>query len=155
MVFGNYSEFYDVFYHGKDYEGEASFLETLWREKALPPTSVLDLGCGTGGHLFSLVEKGYQVVGVDLSATMLMEARHKLMECKKSVYLIQGDMRDIRLERTFDVVISMFAVMGYQRDNQDFLDALRTARAHLEISGWFIFDAWYGPAVLRILPETR
>ena len=49
----------------------------------------------------------------------------------------------------------MFAVLGYQHTNADVLDALATARAHLDVGGLFAFDVWYGPAVLSERPSER
>jgi hypothetical protein len=46
-------------------------------------------------------------------------------------------------------------VMGYLASNEEFLAGLRTARAHLDPGGLFIFDIWFGPAVLHIVPEPR
>ena len=55
----------------------------------------------------------------------------------------------------FDAALMMFAVLGYQVENDDVLAALRTARRHLEPGGLFIFDVWYGPAVLHQRPSER
>ena len=49
----------------------------------------------------------------------------------------------------------MFAVMGYLRDNKHLLAGLRTAQKHLRPEGVFIFDGWFGPAVLAQKPEER
>ena len=66
-----------------------------------------------------------------------------------------GDIREVRLDRTFDAVLMMFAVLGYQHTNAEVLEALATARAHLEVGGLFAFDVWYGPAVLSERPSER
>jgi len=49
----------------------------------------------------------------------------------------------------------MFAVLGYQYENDDVVSTLRTTRHHLHSSGLLIFDVWYGPAVLRQRPTER
>jgi len=67
----------------------------------------------------------------------------------------QGDARVVRLGRRFDAVIMMFAVLGYQTSNQDLLAALANVREHLQPGGAFIFDVWYGPAVLATRPGQR
>ena len=68
---------------------------------------------------------------------------------------VTGDIREVRLEQTFDAVLMMFAVLGYQHTNAEVLDALATARAHLDVGGLFAFDVWYGPAVLSERPSER
>ena len=45
--------------------------------------------------------------------------------------------------------------MSYQTENADFEAALKTAATHLKPGGFFIFDFWYGPAVLTDKPAVR
>jgi SAM-dependent methyltransferase len=66
-----------------------------------------------------------------------------------------GDVRDVRLSKKFDVVTSLFHVMSYQNDNKDVNATLSTLREHLAPGGLFIFDFWYGPAVLNLKPAVR
>jgi SAM-dependent methyltransferase len=111
------------------------------------------MGCGTGNHIIPLVERGYEGVGVDLSELMLSEARRKVGDRK--VTFSQGDIRSIDLSRQFDSVLMLFAVLGYQVENKDVLAAMKTARRHLRPGGLFVFDVWYGPAVLSERPSQR
>ena len=77
-VFGSYAQFYDSFYRDKDYAGECDFLEQMFSRHATATVrEILDLGCGTGGHVLRLLERGYDVSGVDRSEEMLASARHK------------------------------------------------------------------------------
>jgi SAM-dependent methyltransferase len=153
MVFQSYATYYDEFYRSKEYDREVDFVEDLAGLSA--GQSILDLGCGTGGHAIPLAQRGYTLSGVDLSAIMLKQARLKADHMNLKIDFRQGDIRTVKMERTFDLVISMFAVMGYQVSNEDCLQAFATARSHLLPGGLFIFDAWYGPAVLKQRPETR
>ena len=76
MVFEDYSKFYDTFYKDKDYSEECDFIESVFqRYSGRPVKTILDLGCGTGGHTIPLAERGYLLTGVDLSAWMLKEAK--------------------------------------------------------------------------------
>jgi SAM-dependent methyltransferase len=68
---------------------------------------------------------------------------------------MEADIRDVRLHSRFDAVVSLFHVMSYQVTNEDIRRAFETARAHLDEGGIFIFDCWYGPAVLTERPEVR
>ncbi len=45
--------------------------------------------------------------------------------------------------------------MSYQTTNTDLSSAFTTAASHLNSGGIFIFDCWYGPAVLTDRPATR
>jgi SAM-dependent methyltransferase len=59
------------------------------------------------------------------------------------------------LNEKFDVVVALFHVISYQTSNQDIRSALTNVKRHLKKDGIFIFDFWYGPAVLSERPETR
>jgi SAM-dependent methyltransferase len=152
-------DFYDDLYEGKDYAAEADYLNTLIREYLPEARSLLDLGCGTGRHAIQFIEKGYTVVGVDRSPEMIRRAqahREQLSpHIRERVLFEQGDIRDLRLGRSFDAVVALFHVVSYQISNDDLISALTTAKAHMEPNGLFIFDCWYGPGVLADPPAMR
>ena len=151
-----YAAAYDALYADKDYDAECDLLEGILRRSGRPVGSVLDLGCGTGAHAVRLAQRGFEVVGVDLSDGMLEAARRRAETARSGVVsFIRGDIRSIRLGRQFDAVICMFAVLGYQTADEDVAKALDTVRTHLAPGGPFIFDVWYGPAVEATGPSAR
>jgi SAM-dependent methyltransferase len=150
-VFGrDYAEAYDQLYQDKDYAAECDLLARLF-ERYGPVQRVLDLGCGTGGHAAPLAERGYEVVGVDRSAAMLERAQAR----GSAARFLEADILGLDLGQTFDAVVMLFAVLGYQVSNAEVLGALATVRRHLQPGGLFVADAWYGPAVLRQRPTDR
>jgi len=150
-----YASFYDALYSEKDYEAECDLIEEIVRRYGSGTMdSVLDLGCGTGGHSIPLSNRGNRVTGVDRSEPMLAEARLKADVSNPPDFVI-GDVRDIELGRKFDVVLMMFAVLGYQIRDEDLKRALGTVAAHLQNGGLFIGDVWYGPAVVETQPSER
>lgn len=150
-VFGDYSRYYDLLYRDKDYAGEARYIHELITRHRPGASTVLDLGCGTGRHATLLAERDYAVTGVDLSEEMLAVAR----STSPGGSFFQGDVRTVRLGRTFDVVLSLFHVMSYQTTNEDLQAGLSTVREHLAPGGLFVFDCWYGPGVLTSRPQVR
>jgi SAM-dependent methyltransferase len=156
QVFGQvYADQYDCLYHDKDYEAECDFLEAMFRKMNVPVKTILDLGCGTGGHAILLAQRGYEVTGVDRSENMLAIAGAKAKAADVDVEFVGGDIRTVELGRTFDAVIAMFAVMCYQTTNTDLAAACLTARRHVDPGGVFAFDGWHGPGVLTDLPTQR
>ena len=153
-VFNEYARYYDLLYRDKDYVGEAEYVHGLIQSHLPCAQSILNLGCGSGRHDRELVQNGYEITGVDLSEEMLVPARNAAQHISALDY-VQGDIRTIRLERSFDVVISLFHVMSYQTTNDDLLAAFETARCHLKPGGIFLFDCWYGPGVLTDRPTVR
>jgi SAM-dependent methyltransferase len=155
-LFGDQGGFYDRFYETKNYDGECDFLEAAFRRYGdAPVKTVLDLGCGTGGHAIPLCRRGYDVTGIDISPTMLDQARRKADAAGCKITLDQGDVRDVNVGGVFDAVISMFAVAGYQTGDADLAAMFATARRHLSRRGLFVFDLWHGAAVLAQRPENR
>jgi SAM-dependent methyltransferase len=149
---------YDELYREKDYQAECNLLESFFQNYSNKPVRrILDLGCGTGTHAILLSERGYEVMGVDHSDNMLKLAQEKASKGKagKKPLFYSGDLCTVDLKQTFDAVIMMFAVLGYQVENTCLAAALRTVRTHLSPNGLFIFDVWHGPAVLMQRPSGR
>jgi SAM-dependent methyltransferase len=153
-VFGaGYASSYDLLYGDKDYIAECELIDkTIRKYSRQPAKTILDLGCGTGNHSLPLAERGYEVVGVDRSEEMLAQARSK---SRTNAVFLPGDIRTADVGKPFDCALMMFAVLGYQLENQDVEAALKNARRHLHHGGILIFDVWYGPAVLHLRPSER
>jgi SAM-dependent methyltransferase len=152
MVFGHYANFYDVYYRDKDYVAEVDFVLKLANKYGSSCGSVLDMGCGTGRHLEQCALRGLECVGFDRSETMFKQARKRLGERAE---LFVGDLTSFECNRSFDVIVSMFAVMGYLVDNESLIAGLLTAAKHMHDDSVFIFDGWFGPAVLSGRLEER
>lgn len=158
-VFSHYARYYDLLYRDKNYVQEAQFVTGILKKWAPGATSLLELGCGTALHAGLLAERGYSVHGVDMSQDMLDTANERVSALPKPVRekltFSCGDARTVILDAQFDAVISLFHVMSYQVTNDDLSAAFRTARTHLKAGGLFVFDCWYGPAVLTDRPTVR
>jgi SAM-dependent methyltransferase len=158
-VFGNYARYYDLLYREKDYGQEVAFVVAVIRKRCPDARCILDLGCGTGEHARFLAELGICVHGVDSSASMLERARLRQQglppEVARKLIFSRGDVKEVRLGRTFDGIVSLFHVLSYQTRNDEIRDMLATAREHLRPGGVFVFDCWYGPAVLTDRPTVR
>lgn len=152
-VFGRYADFYDLYYADKDYAAEVDFVLVLAGRHGCRPKTVLDMGCGTGRHLVEFAKRGLCADGFDRSARMLAAADRRLKGIRAC--LSQGDLTTFRNGKRYDMVVSMFAVMGYLTTNGELVAGLRTARTHLAPRGVLVFDGWFGPAVLAKKPEPR
>jgi SAM-dependent methyltransferase len=158
-VFDVYARYYDLLYRDKDYAAETAYVITQLRKYCPSGTRILELGCGTGIHAEFLAHQGFDVHGIDQSAEMLANAearRTKLpVDVGARLRFSKGDARSVRTGEKYDAVISLFHVMSYHNRNADLKAAFETAAAHLSTGGVFLFDYWYGPAVLQQKPETR
>lgn len=155
-IFKEYAKYYDLLYSDKDYAAEAAYV--LERIRAYHPgaASILDLGCGTGSHDIIFAEKGCRVTGIDRSAQSIDKARAKIVGSRTSDLRFEtAEIQTVRLAQRFDAVVSLFHVMSYLTTDSDLESALETARYHLNDGGLFLFDCWYGPAVLTDPPQVR
>ena len=118
----------------EDYKEEAEF---FWKTINLGcdfiPQTVLELGSGGGNNAFHM-KKHYEMTLVDLANEMLDQSRILNPECEH----IQGDMRDVRLNRSFDAVFIHDAIV-YMSNELDLEKAVETAFAHCKSGGVGLF----------------
>lgn len=158
-MFDSYAKYYEFLYVDKNYTEEAAYVHRLIQEYTPASSSILEFGSGTGAHATELALLKYQVTGIELSAAMVEIAHRRIQEMSWSDFtapvFINADLRRIRLEKKFDVVLALFHVMSYQTATEDLRSAIESASLHLKPGGIFLFDCWYGPAVLHQPPMVR
>jgi len=105
---------------------------------------ILEVGCGTGRVLIPTARAGIPISGLDLSGHMLDICRQKLkdepLEVQDQVTLIQGDMRDFSLGKTFSLVTTPFRPFQHLLTVEDQVSCLTSIRRHLEPGGALILD---------------
>jgi ubiquinone/menaquinone biosynthesis C-methylase UbiE len=133
------AQFYDLFYHGKDYASEARTLQALIRaHKQSEGKALLDVACGTGHHL-QFLKRLYQAEGLDLNDELLELARER----NPDVPFHHGDMIDFELNKQFDVILCLFSAIGYTRTRDNLNAAVQTMCRHLSPGGVLIVEPWF------------
>ena len=102
--------------------------------------SVLDLCCGAGHLAVHFLEKGYKVVGIDLSEYMLDYARENASRFLESgqCKFIKADASDFTLNERFGLVVSTYDSLNHLEDEQALINCFRCV--HAVNVGYFIFD---------------
>ena len=117
-----------------DYEEEAAFYRRILMEAIDPPPKrLLELGSG-GGNNASHLKAHFEMTLTDLSPAMLEVSRTINPELEH----MQGDMRTLRLGRTFDAVFLHDAVV-YMTTEADLRAAMETAFVHCRPGGAALF----------------
>jgi SAM-dependent methyltransferase len=131
-------------------ESEVSFIdESLGCE---PGATLLDLACGTGRHAVHLAKRGYQIVGFDLSLAMLARASEEAQEHSAKINFVQGDMREMTFEETFDGIYCWNTSFGYfeEEKNANIVDRVHRA---LKRGGVFLLDVINRDFLVRQAPS--
>ncbi len=151
--FGSYSRYYDLLYRDKDYRAEARYVHNLICEHGGEGKRMLELGCGTGSHARHFADLGYSITAIDMSEEMIRQAREN--HADSGIIFEVCDVGSFSSHEKYDAIVSLFHVASYQISNERFERYLNTVAHHLNEDGVFIFDFWYGPAVLTEKPSVR
>ena len=152
-VFGEtYAKYYNLLYKDKNYLEEYTYIREILNKHGANGKNILDIGCGTGKHLNFFKKDGFFVSGVDMSENMITEAKRYLQQEEN---LICAKASEFQFDKRFDAIVSLFHVMSYQTENSELEKVFLNVSEHLTEGGLFIFDFWYGPAVLSDPPVVR
>ncbi len=134
-LYGDLAKWWPLLSPPEDYAEEAEFFLNLFRQYSThPPRSLLELGSG-GGNTASHLKHDIDLTLSDLSPEMLEISRKLNPECAH----VEGDMRAIQLDRTFDGVFVHDAVM-YMTSLTDLTAVVTTAFFHCAPGGVAIFS---------------
>lgn len=146
---------YDEFNRQNDHE--------LWVGKTLLPelekhglqgpaqigfdAAALDVGCGTGLALPPLLQRGWEVVGVDASAAMLEQASARLASLTSRAWFVDRqrlfvhDARELpRFRQSFSLVLLLNDVVNYLTEDGDLERCFRGVEENLALGGLVCFD---------------
>jgi SAM-dependent methyltransferase len=99
-------------------------------ERFTVPGRLVDLGCGAGRHAIRFAARGFEVVAIDLSQSMLEAVQRKAGEQGVSLLALKANLCDLGFlgEATFDYALCMFSTLGMIRGKPSRAKALHDAR---------------------------
>lgn len=162
MYDGEFAELYDLVHEGrgKDYLAEAEDIAKLIRSRTPDADSILDVACGTGGHLRHFAGLFGHAEGLELSPAMIAIAARRAPGCA----LHEGDMRRFELGRTFAAITCMFSSIGHLADAAELDAAIGCFARHTAAGGTVVVEPWWFPEtfldgyvggdVVRVGPTT-
>lgn len=129
--------YYHILYKDRNYDEAGAFMEQLTSFLKLSKDSeILDLACGKGRHSKYLNKLGYQVTGVDLSASSIAYA--KKFENERLSFEVH-DMCE-PFTRKFDAIFNLFTSFGYFENEEDNLRTLKSIKKGLNSNGLAVID---------------
>ena len=134
----DWADRYDLF--PEDRSEEVAFFRKLFADNHV--SRVLDCACGTGNELLTFNELGCEVVGSDISESMLAHARRKVEDAGLDIPLHQLDYRHLsgRFDSEFDAVVCWSASILHMEDDEDAARAFRSMRSVLAKDGVLVLD---------------
>jgi SAM-dependent methyltransferase len=112
---------------------------------------ILDVACGYGRHAIELVQRDFNVTGLDLSLPLLIRAADEAQRRELTVNFVHADMREMAFEKQFDGAYSMLTSFGYFDEDTNLRVAERIGRA-LKPGARFLLDVVNRDYVVADLP---
>lgn len=133
-LYDELADWWPVFSDPEEYRREAGHFARVLRESVRPaPRTLLELGSG-GGSSAADLKKRFAMTLVDISPRMLAVSREANPDCEH----VEGDIRTVRLGRTFDAVYVHDAIC-HMTTETDLLAVMRTAYEHCRPGGVALF----------------
>jgi SAM-dependent methyltransferase len=149
-IFNDMGADWEAIVNARDTRKEASFIEGNVSKKHF----ILDLCCGTGRHSIILSQRGFNVIGLDLSKNLLAIAKMRMMEAGVNLPLVRADMRYFPFqEDVFGAVISMFTSFGYLPSEAEDLKCLSEVSRTLKKNGRFLLDVASLDHIIKVFRE--
>lgn len=139
-AYESFASVYDLFMDEINYDEWVYYVEKLWNRFDLKPDIVCELGCGTGNISLRLAEKGYETIGIDISADMLSEAKMKAEQNGTDVLFLLQDMREFELYGTVNSILCLCDSLNYITDDEDMQQVFNLVNNYLHPGGLFVFD---------------
>jgi SAM-dependent methyltransferase len=140
---------YDRLHRNKDYAAESRKIIELVRGHGRDAGTLLDVACGTGGHLRQLRDE-FACEGVDVEPGLLEVARRRMPDIRFTL----GDMSEFDLGRRFDVVTCLYSAIAYVRTVARMRAAMRCLARHLHPGGVLLVEPWIQQDAMADLGET-
>ena len=137
-MYGSFAKGYHKIMAENDYERFADYYEKIFEKLGVNPSLVLDLGCGSGSLTSIMADRGYDMIGIDISPEMLNIAKNENQR-DNILYLCQ-DMRSFELYGTVDAIYSSLDCVNYLTSPKDILKMLKLLKNYLNPGGIMIFD---------------
>ncbi|MFQ6042348.1 MAG: class I SAM-dependent methyltransferase [Candidatus Poribacteria bacterium] len=137
--FAQYSQI--IYEKIRNTEEEVAFLDWAFQNLSkINVQRVLDVACGTGRHAIPLTKIGYNVIGLDLSDSMLACFKQQAKNAELTLPAMKGDMRYLPFVESFDAIYCMFSSLNHLLKGEELLLSLRTFYNALRIGGIAILD---------------
>ncbi len=132
------SPLYHILYKHRNQEEANLFIDNVVKHLKIKKANILDLACGKGRHAYHLAQKGFDVVGVDLSPESIQYAN--TMYQLPNVEFYVHDMRLPFRVNYFDYIFNLFTSLGYFNDLKENEKVFESIHIGLKKNGYILID---------------
>ncbi|WP_287586081.1 class I SAM-dependent methyltransferase [Candidatus Borrarchaeum sp.] len=144
-----FAEVYDLVTPEEFYFDYFNFIKKILKSLNYNPQNILDVACGTGRLAKILLDKDYDVEGLDISESMLEIAR------KRGLKVYQSNMVDFNVGQKYDLIISTYDSLNYVLQESSLKKCFNSIKKHLNQKGIFICDMNSDYKINKVLPEYK
>jgi ubiquinone/menaquinone biosynthesis C-methylase UbiE len=116
------------------------YLIDIFDKYSITPESILETACGTGQITVRLAGRGYKLVALDISESMLSIAEEKARQKKLKIKFLNQDMTRLAINNSFDCILCMCDGVNYIVDEVSLNNYFKRVYEKLNSNGIFIFD---------------
>jgi SAM-dependent methyltransferase len=120
-----------------------------------PGKKVLELAAGTGRLAIPLIREGAEYTGIEISPEFCKQAEKKLLHHQMDAMFIQGDIRELDLNETFDLIFIGFNSFLHLLKDDDAQACLKCVKKHMHKDTLFVIDIFVPNPLFLYRPETR
>jgi len=148
------SPLYHILYKNRNQEEAAQFIDNIVEYLKIDNAKILDLACGKGRHAYHLGQKGFDVVGLDLSPESINFANTMYQLPNLEFYV--HDMRLPFRINYFDYIFNLFTSLGYFNDLKENEKVFESIHSGLKENGYVLIDFMNAEkAVKNLVPREN
>ncbi len=140
MSYNSFSGVYDELTINVDYKLRAEFIADILKDNKIEKGLLLDLACGTGSLSVELSKMGFEVIGTDASADMLMEAQNKAYEQEQNIMFLCQKMEETDLYGTVKAIVCSLDSINHLPDVAALNQTFSRLKNFIDDGGIMIFD---------------
>lgn len=139
-MYNRFAHLYDALMWDVPYKQWADYYFEIFRRFGCKTGLGLDLGCGTGNMTAELASRGCDMIGVDISADMLVIAKDKAEKAGMDILYLNQNMTEFELYGTVNFIVSSLDCVNYITDKNSLKRVFKLVNNYMDPGGLFVFD---------------
>ena len=131
-IYADFASVYDILMEDIPYDQWADYIEKILKRHGIEKGLLLELGCGTGTMTRKMADKGYDMIGIDISEDMLSVARERSTGKYDDILYLCQDMREFELYGTVAAIFCVCDTINYMLSTDDLSRVFKLVSNYLE-----------------------